>query len=140
MEISIVNMLPEDWEDVKSIYQEGIDTGNSTFETKVPEWEEWNGNHLKDCRLVIRVDDRIIGWAALSPVSNRPIFNGVAEISIYLTKSMHNKGLGKRLLVETIDRSENLGFYTLVGYIFPENTRSIQLFQKCGFRKVHDIE
>ena len=94
MNFTIEKMKDEDWKTVQCIYREGIATGNATFETDVPEWEEWDKNHLRDCRLVTRIKDQVVGWAALLPVSIRRVYSGVAEISIYIAASATGMGIG----------------------------------------------
>ena len=129
-------MNAEDWDEVASIYQEGIATQDATFETNVPEYEQWDKSHLRDCRLVTRADGRVIGWAALSPVSTRCVYSGVAEVSLYVAALTRGIGVGKALLHAVIDESENMGIWTLQAGIFPENTTSIALTKACGFREV----
>ena len=125
-----------DWLSVKKIYEDGISTGNATFETTVPSFEKWDKFHLKKCRFVAKYQDTIIGWAALTPVSERCIYRGVAEISVYVCKSSQGKGIGKALLQKVIEESEHEGIWTLQAGIFPENNSSIALHKKCGFREV----
>jgi L-amino acid N-acyltransferase YncA len=136
MNITVTSMRPEDWETVRLIYREGIETGNATFETEVPAWEKWDKSHLRECRLVARSEDQIVGWAALSPVSNRCIYTGVAEVSIYVRSSARGQGVGKELLLVLIEESERNGIWTLQGGVFPENKASIALLKSCGFREV----
>jgi len=136
MNFTIEKMKAEDWVKVQTIYQEGIDNGNATFETTVPEWEEWNRSHLRDCRLVARSGGQILGWAALSPVSGRCAYRGVAEVSLYVKTSARRKGVGKTLLKAIIEQSEAAEIWTLQGCSFRENTASLALQRKCGFRKV----
>ena len=133
---SVDEMTAKDWEMVRTIYQEGLDTGNASFETDAPPWEEWDRRHHKECRLVYRLGNEVLGWAALSPTSARHVYRGVAEVSIYVKEGQHGKGLGRRLLMSLIECSEEKGFWTLQGGIFPENTVSIKLHEKCGFRLV----
>jgi len=136
MNITVMSMKPNDWEAVRLIYREGIETGNATFETETPDWEAWNKSHLRECRLVARSDDQVVGWAALSPVSNRCIYTGVAEASIYVRSSARGQGVGKALLSALIEESERAGIWTLQGGVFPENEASIALLKSCGFREV----
>jgi len=136
MRFQIVEMKEQDWESVRSIYEEGIATGNATFETDVPEWEAWNDNHLKECRLVATDGGRPLGWAALSPVSSRYAYRGVAEVSVYVTNQARSRGVGKALLEALIEASERQGVWSLQAGIFPENTASIALHKACGFREV----
>jgi L-amino acid N-acyltransferase YncA len=134
MEYLIDPMKPEDWEQVRAIYLEGIATGNATFEPGVPDWRKWDSAHVDKPRLVVRMDGRIAGWAALSLVSTRKVYAGVAEISIYVSEKFRGKGIGNALLGALIDSSEKNGFWTLQAGIFPENVASIELHKKHGFR------
>lgn len=132
----VERMKDEDWEAVRSIYQEGIAAGNATFETETPEWEIWNNSHLHSCRFVARKEGQVVGWAALSPVSTRCVYAGVAEVSIYVAASVRGKGVGKALFCALIEESERQGIWTLQAGIFPENETSIGLHKACGFREV----
>jgi len=136
MDLLVDKMKNEDWNAVQSIYREGIATGDATFETSVPEWEVWNKNHLRDCRLVARKGGQVIGWAALSPVSSRRVYAGVAEVSVYVAASERGKGVGKALLRALVEVSERQGIWTLQAGVFPENVASIALHKRCGFREV----
>ena len=136
MKFIVERMKDEDWDEVASIYQEGIATSNATFETDAPTWEKWDKSHLRDCRLVARAEGKIIGWAALSPVSTRCVYSGVAEVSLYVAASTRGIGVGKALLRAVIDESERIGIWTLQVGIFPENAVSIGLTKACGFREV----
>ena len=129
-------MSPADWEQVHSIIREGIATGYTTFETVAPSWEKWDAGHLRNARLVARQGDRVLGWAALSPVSNREAYRGVAELSISVTEQSRGQGIGRTLLEALIETSEQIGIWTLQGAIFPENTASVNLHLRCGFREV----
>jgi L-amino acid N-acyltransferase YncA len=132
----IDQMRANDWEQVRSIYLEGISSGNSTFETDAPSWEKWNENHLEIARLVMRDEESVIGWAALSPVSKRDVYRGVAEVTVYVTESARGKGVGRALLEALIAESERNGIWTLQASIFPENIASVELHLRCGFREV----
>ena len=125
-----------DWPAVREIYAQGIATGLATFETTLPEWTAWDRGHLADPRLVIRQGDSLAGWAALSPVSGRCVYEGVAEVSIYIGEGYRGQGLGKILLQALVSRSEAKGLWTLQASIFPENEASIGLHLACGFRQV----
>ncbi len=129
-------MTPRDWEQVRAIYLEGVREGNSTFETEAPSWEAWDEAHHQSPRLVMRTGDQVLGWAALSPVSKRRVYSGVAEVSVYVTGSTRGKGIGRALLEALIEESERAGIWTLQASIFPENEASIELHLKCGFREV----
>lgn len=134
-ELRIESLLPADADAVLRTYGEGIATGNSTFESKVPTWSQWDEGHLVSPRLVARAE-RLLGWAALSPVSDRCVYSGVAEVSIYVAEEARRRGVGKALLVALIAASEKQGIWTLQAGIFPENTASLALVQSCGFRVV----
>ena len=129
-------MTPGDWEQVRSIYLEGIKSGNSTFETDGPTWEKWDAGHLQIARLVMRDGDRILGWAALSPVSKRSVYSGVAELTVYVSESARKQGIGRALLESLIDESERNEIWTLQAAVFPENKASVELHLRCGFREV----
>jgi phosphinothricin acetyltransferase len=134
--ILIDKMLPEDWEEVREIYIEGMATGNATFQKQAPTWAEWDMSHKPECRIVARFEGEILGWAALSPVSSRWVYNGVAEVSIYVSQRYRGKGIGNRLLNSLITTSEENGYWTLQSGIFPENISSMALHKKYGFREV----
>jgi L-amino acid N-acyltransferase YncA len=132
----ITLMRPEDWPAVREIYREGIATGNATFEAELPDWEKWNSAHRQDSRLIARKGEQILGWAALSPVSVRRVYVGVAEVSVYVAAAARGSGIGKALLHALIEESERHNIWTLQAGIFPENAASIALHKSCGFRKV----
>jgi phosphinothricin acetyltransferase len=141
MDIVVDEMTPEDWESVRAIYLEGIATRNATFETDAPDWEKWDRAHRQDCRLVARKGGgrpfgRVVGWAALSPVSRRCVYAGVASLSIYVAEAARGQGVGKALLQALIEASEQQGIWTLEAGIFPENTASLALHKSCGFREI----
>ncbi|MBN8679209.1 MAG: N-acetyltransferase [Chitinophagales bacterium] len=125
-----------DWEAVRTIYTEGIATGNATFETKPPEWSQWDGAHRTDCRFIAENDGEIYGWAALTPVYGRCVYAGVAEVSVYVSEAGRGKGVGTQLLQKLVESSEAAGIWTLQAGIFPENTASIRLHEKAGFHLV----
>lgn len=129
-------MRPEDWEAVRAIYLDGIATGNSTFEQSAPDWQTWDQGHLPYCRLVARAGSELLGWTALSPVSRRQVYAGVAEFSIYVAERARGRGIGAALLKALIDGSEREGIWTLQSGIFPENTASLELCRRFGFRVV----
>ena len=139
--ISIRSMTEADWPQVAQIYQEGITTGIATFETAVPAYEKWNAVHAKSCRLVSISDGTVLdgavsGWAALSPVSSRRVYSGVAEVSVYVGGNYRGQHIGQILLDALIKESEKEGYWTLQSTILEENTVSIALHHKCGFRTV----
>ena len=132
--MQIREMTKNDWSSVSSIYAEGIATGFATFEQQVPSFGQWDKNHLQTCRLIALKEENIIGWAALSPVSSRCVYGGVAEISVYVGKDSRGMGAGKSLMQKLIEQSETAGIWTLQSGIFPENTQSVILHKKMGFR------
>ena len=134
--VYIANMRSRDWQAISRIYQEGIETGDATFETKVPSWRRWDEAHRHDCRLVAIVNDEIVGYAALSPVSTRRVYAGVAEVSVYVACVWRNQGIGKQLLNALVKASEVAGIWTLRSSIFPENKASLIVHERCGFRRV----
>ena len=129
-------MSDDDWPEVQRIYIEGLETGDASFETEAPTWERWNTGHRPDCRLVARDGDGILGWAALSPISSRRVYAGVAEVSIYIAAAARGRGVGKALLDALITESERAGVWTLQASIFPENEASVRLHKQRGFREV----
>jgi len=149
MDYPILPMPPELWPAVREIYREGIETGNATFETELPEWEKWDAGHRQDCRFVALEPFKketefviplekltVLGWAALSPVSGRCVYGGVAEVSAYVATAARGRGVGKALLQALVQESEVNGIWTLQAGIFPENAPSIALHKSCGFREV----
>jgi phosphinothricin acetyltransferase len=149
MNYPILPMPPELWPAVREIYREGIATGDATFETELPDWEKWDAGHRKDCRLVafapFEEDSELVvplekltvlGWAALSPVSARRVYAGVAEVSVYVAVAARGRGAGKTLLQALVQESEVNGIWTLQAGIFPENIASIAIHESCGFQKV----
>ena len=134
LDMVIQSMIPSDWLKVSQIYQEGINTGFASFETTVPKYDQWDKSHIKSCRLVAENNTILLGWAALSPVSSRCVYGGVAEVSVYISEKSRGKGVGKALMEELITESERKGYWTLQSGIFPENNASIELHKKVGFR------
>ena len=132
----IRQMVAEDWLSVAEIYKQGIATGNATFEEEVPPWEIWDKTHLKTCRMVAEINGKIAGWAALSPVSGRCVYAGVAEVSVYISENHRGQKLGAQLLEKLIQESELNNFWTLQAGIFPENEPSIRIHTALGFRIV----
>jgi L-amino acid N-acyltransferase YncA len=136
MSYQITPMQPSDWPTVREIYGEGIATGQATFETQLPDWERWDSGHRQDCRLIARQVDQVLGWAALTPVSGRRVYSGVAEVSVYVAAAARGRGVGQALLKALIAESERCGVWTLQAGIFPDNAASIALHKSCGFHEV----
>jgi phosphinothricin acetyltransferase len=137
-EIEIRQMVADDWKAVRAIYLEGLATGDATFETEAPSWEKWDDGHIARPRLVALSSniDGAVGWAALTPVSSRPAYRWVAEVSVYVAETFRGKGLGNALLKQLVAESEQMGFYTLQASVFPQNIASLVLHKSCGFRVV----
>ncbi len=130
------SMLPADWNQVATIYKEGIETGHATFETIVPTWEQWNQVHIASCRIVAVKGNEVIAWAALSPISSRCVYGGVGEVSVYVGKAFSGQKIGLGLLERLVKASEDAGIWTLQAGVFPENKASIKIHENCGFRQV----
>jgi len=129
-------MNRNDWEAVSTIYREGIATGFATFEKNIPSYKDWDKNHLTSCRLVAIREGNILDWAALSPVSDRCVYGGIAEVSVYVGQNNRGLGVGKRLMNQLIQESEREGLWTLQCGIFPENIGSVKLHKQVGFRRI----
>lgn len=136
MDFAIRTMTADDWSAVLEIYQQGIESNLATFERECPTYEEWDTSHLETCRLVATVDNVVVGWVALSPVSSRCVYNGVAEVSVYIDKDFYNNGIATALLEKVIPLSEQNGIWTLQSGIMQDNVASIKLHEKCGFRMI----
>jgi L-amino acid N-acyltransferase YncA len=134
--VELAALRTEDWPAVSAIYAEGIATGNATFETETPTFERWDASHLAGHRLVARIDGVIVGWAALAPVSERCVYRGVAENSVYVAAHARGMGVGYRLLRALVEAAETDGIWTVQTGVFPENTASLALHTRCGFRVV----
>ena len=132
--MEIRKLLDTDWSQVRLIYEKGINTGNATFQTNTPSWEDWNQSHLASCRIIAETNGLIIGWGALTPVSSRCVYAGVAEVSVYVDPEHSGKGIGLALLNELVTQSEAEGIWTLQAGIFPENIASLRIHEKAGFR------
>ena len=136
MDFEIQEMKPADWPQVSAIFLAGIETRLATFQREVPSWTEWDREHCETCRLVLRAGDTILGWAALTPVSSRCVYAGIAEVSIYIGSASRGQGVGTALLTELIRRSEAEGYYCLQVEIIKKNISSRELCKKCGFREI----
>ena len=133
--VEIRSLVESDWPTVAAIFEEGIATGDATFETEPPSWDAWDAAH-SDIRLVAESDDGVVGWAALSGYSDRCCYRGVSEVSVYVADALRGRGVGRALLDAVISRSEAAGIWTLQAGIFPENKPSLRLHLGCGFRLV----
>ena len=134
--ISFSPLLPGHWQAIRSIYEEGIKTGNATFEKQSPDWETWTSSHVLHSRIVAIVDNVVAGWAALTPVSGRCVYAGVGEVSVYVAEKFRGHKIGHALLQELIKQSEQNNIWTLQAGIFPENKGSIKIHEANGFRTV----
>jgi phosphinothricin acetyltransferase len=136
MDLTIDALTLADWDDVRAIYLAGIATGQATFETDAPTWHDWDAGHLPAGRLCARDAGQVVGWAALSPVSRRAVYAGVAEVSVYVHPDWRGRGVGSALLAALVAASERAGLWTLQAGIFPENVASLALHAKHGFRTI----
>lgn len=136
MNILLRSMTEKDWTSVAEIYKQGIETGNATFEREIPTWEKWNTEHLPNYRIVAAIDDSVVAWAALTPVSGRCVYAGVAEVSVYVSNKYQGSKIGTKVLARLISESEDGGIWTLQAGIFPENKASIKIHENLGFRIV----
>ena len=133
---TIEALLPEHWPDVARIYGEGIATRQATFETEVPSWEAWDGAHLAEHRLVATREGVVVGWAALSRVSDRCVYGGIADGSVYVGEGARGQGVGRALLGALVASAESGGIWTIQTGIFPENVASLRLHERVGFEIV----
>lgn len=136
MSIVINEIKKEDFDEIMEIYNQGIKTGVSTFQTEVPTYAEWDDGHIKECRLLARNENKILGWVALAKIFQREVYNGLLELSIYISEDARGKGIGEKLLNEIIRKSEEKEIWSLQSLIIKENKASIALHKKCGFREV----
>jgi L-amino acid N-acyltransferase YncA len=136
MEIKFRPMTADDWAAVADIYGQGIETGNATFQQTIPTWDDWDSGHLESCRIVAVIEGEIVGWAALTAVSGRCVYAGVAEVSIYVGNKHRGQQIGTKLLDKLIVESENEKIWTLQAGIFPENTASLKIHEALGFRQI----
>jgi L-amino acid N-acyltransferase YncA len=134
--VELRELRSEDWPEVKAIYEQGIAARNATFETEAPDWSVWDRSHLEGHRLVALEDRRVVGWAALSPVSDRCCYEGVAENSVYVDSTAQGRGIGRALLERLAEDAEQAGIWTIQAGLFPENAGSVALHLRCGFRVV----
>ena len=134
--VEIAPMEASDWPDVRRIYEEGIATGRATFETAAPEWEAWDASHRAECRFVARRGGRVVGWIALSAVSRRSVYRGVAEVSVYIAADARGSGVGRALFERLIPASEAAGIWTVQAGVMAKNEASLALHERVGFRRV----
>ncbi|MEV8040187.1 N-acetyltransferase family protein [Arthrobacter sp. NPDC080082] len=134
--LRIRDLTAADWAAVRAVWAEGIATGHATFEAEPPSWESFDKGRRPDVRLVLEDDFAVLGWAAVSPVSTRPVYRGVVEHSLYLAAAARGRGHGARLLAELIGRCREAGIWTIQSTIFPENTASLALHERLGFTVV----
>jgi phosphinothricin acetyltransferase len=134
--MEIIKLQKDHYPRIAEIYLQGISTGNATFQTAAPVWDDWDKSHLPHSRVIALVEKKIAGWAALSPVSSRCVYAGVGEVSIYVGEKFRGNAVGKTLFAALIKESEENNIWTLQSGIFPENTGSIKLHEMFGFRQI----
>ena len=133
--VVVRELRPDDWPTVRAIYEDGIRSGDATFETEAPSWEQWDAGHSAQ-RFVAERDGSVVGWAALSPESSRCCYRGVGQVSVYVAETARGVGVGRALLEQLVQRSEAEGYWTLTAGVFPENEASLRLHRACGFREI----
>ncbi len=136
MKTPIRRMASDDWPSVRQIYQDGIDGGDATFETDAGDWKSWDSRYRPDCCFVATQGGRVVGWAALSPVSSRDAYRGVAEVSVYVSHQSSMRRVGTDLLQVLVEASESVAIWTLEARVFPENVATLAIHEKLGFRRV----
>jgi phosphinothricin acetyltransferase len=134
--VTFEDLRSEHWPEVARIYADGMATGHATFETKVPSWESWDSSHLDAHRFVALLDGEVVGWVAVSPVSDRCVYGGVVENSVYVASRVRGRGVGRLLLERLIASTEAAGIWTIQTGIFPENAASVRLHERVGFEVV----
>ena len=134
--IRIEEMTPDDGPAVLEIYIQGIATGNATLETSAPDWARWHASHRRDCRLVARIEGRVVGWTALGRYSTREVYAGVAWESVYVDEAARGRGVGRALLEALVPASEEAGVWTLLAGVLAENRASLALHERAGFRQI----
>ncbi|KQQ92551.1 phosphinothricin acetyltransferase [Leifsonia sp. Leaf325] len=134
--VKIRALEPSDWSAVHAIYAEGIATGHATFEAEPPTWESFDVGKLRQHRMAATLDDVVVGWAVVSPISSRPVYRGVVEHSVYVSAAARGRGIGHLLLAALISSTEDDGIWTLQSGVFPENVASVRLHEAHGFRIV----
>ena len=134
--MEITKLTEKHWPEVRAIYESGLATGNANFSTQAPGWEEWDFAHLINCRLAAVENNEVFGWAALSATSDRCVYEGVAEVSVYVREDARGKGVGSGLLKAIVEESEKHGLWMLESRIFVENLASLTIHKRNGFRLV----
>jgi L-amino acid N-acyltransferase YncA len=134
--VTIDDLRQEHWSEVARIFADGIATGDATFETEVPSWEEWDRSHVPEHRFVALRDGAVVGWAAVSSVSDRCVYGGVVENSVYVDERARGQGVGRLLLERLVASTEAAGIWTIQTGIFPENHGSLAVHQRVGFEIV----
>jgi L-amino acid N-acyltransferase YncA len=134
--VTIEELGPEHWPGVARVYAEGIATGDATFETELPAWDAWDAAHLPEHRFVAMRDGEVVGWVAVTSVSERCVYGGVVENSVYVAEDSRGQGIGLRLLEELVSSTEAAGIWTIQTGIFPENVPSLRLHERVGFELV----
>ncbi|MDB6167626.1 MAG: GCN5-related N-acetyltransferase [Verrucomicrobia bacterium] len=143
MSVEIQTMGAADWAAVRAIYEEGIATGHATFAPAAPEnFPDFSEGRRMDCALVAKApgDGMVLGWATLAPVSDRCVYAGVAEVSVYVAVLARGRGVGSSLVRALIERADSAGVWTLQAGIFPENSASLALHARHGFRTIGSRE
>ena len=129
-------MTAEDWPEVRRVYEQGMASGDATFETKAPDWHRFDTAHRPDCRLVARLNGRVVGWVALAPYSRRTVYRGVAWESVYVAADVRGRGIGQALLAAVVEASEAAGIWTLMAGVMAENAASLSVHERAGFRRI----
>jgi phosphinothricin acetyltransferase len=132
--MEIITIHKDHFPEIAEIYRHGLEMGNATFETSIPKWEDWDKGKLKHSRLAAVINNTVVGWVALSAVSDRCVYGGVAEVSIYISNDHQGKGIGKALMLKLIEESERNGIWTLQSGMFPENEATVALHKAVDFR------
>lgn len=143
-EVIIRNMLETDFDQMMKIYEQSLEKGDVTFQTKQPTYEEWDNGHVKECRYVAEVNGKVVGYTMIAPTSKREAYKGVVELSIFVDKEVLHQGIGYKLLNHLVKETERKGYWTLYSAIFSVNTASIDLHKKkripCGWISREDCK
>lgn len=132
----IREMSVKDWGQVEEIYSQGIEKGVATFNTESPSYEEWNNEHIGNCRFVYVDGGKVVGWVALSPVSSRCVYKGCAEMSIYIDNDHQGRGIGTELIKRLLCEAKKQGYWSILSTVISINSASVALHKKCGFREI----